>query len=764
MNEPSGVDKEPLVSSEAVERILGLIRQVFPDWAGFSDKRFEKEEVDYKQEAVRLAGELLSETELRRLVDEGRAEEVVDRLDRVGKHNNLLYRARPRQGDLGILYHEELNKPEFARAVLDLLHGDGPSPVRLERYADWVDRSHLPNKWTFPTYFLFLCHPASEMFVKPVTTTSLFSLIGSDATFRGRPTAHQYSHVLDITQELLRALHRFGPRDMVDIQGLIWRATQEAAAPGEHDEEETQGDDDKSTPRSVSVPPAVTAGWFTRRTFELLEGLHRTPKRDYYIAHKAEFQQYVEQPFKDFFARVVSALPQPVVDRMETEKNVFARIPKNDYGRGGAWGFYWGALYPQDGKRIEDAQLYILLDHECLRYGFSIGRYGDERRDTFLRGLNQHLRDVRDSVEENLPGVELLFGRWDLTEEPRPTSWTQWSERLDEVGAQAFRMLPAKQVPTQDKEELAEEIARTFVALFPLVLLAGGEHFHDEADELGESLAPEYTLESCSKDTFIPIEQLRRWIRTIERKKQAIFYGPPGTGKTFIAQHLTRHLIGGGAGFTDLIQFHPAYSYEDFIQGIRPLTSAAGALTYEMVQGRFLDFCRKAAAVEDTCVLIVDEINRANLSRVFGELMYLLEYRDAQIPLAGGRSFRVPPNVYLIGTMNTADRSIALVDHALRRRFAFLHLRPMYDTLQRFHEGKSYPVASLIEVLREINNQIGDPHYEIGVSFFLRDDLAQQVEDVWRTEIEPYLEEYFFDQQDKVEGFRWESVHARLKT
>jgi 5-methylcytosine-specific restriction protein B len=112
--------------------------------------------------------------------------------------------------------------------------------------------------------------------------------------------------------------------------------------------------------------------------------------------------------------------------------------------------------------------------------------------------------------------------------------------------------------------------------------------------------------------------------------------------------------------------------------------------------------------------------------------------------------------------MNTADRSIALVDHALRRRFAFLSLRPMYEILVRFHENNGYPVTSLVELLREVNNQIGDPHYEIGISFFLRTDLAQQVEDIWRMEVEPYLEEYFFDQQDKVDAFRWASVRARL--
>ena len=109
-----------------------------------------------------------------------------------------------------------------------------------------------------------------------------------------------------------------------------------------------------------------------------------------------------------------------------------------------------------------------------------------------------------------------------------------------------------------------------------------------------------------------------------------------------------------------------------------------GQMTFERMPGRFLQFCNRARAAKDgaPCVLIIDEINRGNLSRIFGELMYLLEYRDKQIPLADEESlFGIPLNVYIVGTMNTANRSIAIVDHALRRRFSFIHLAPDYDVL-----------------------------------------------------------------------------------
>lgn len=274
------------------------------------------------------------------------------------------------------------------------------------------------------------------------------------------------------------------------------------------------------------------------------------------------------------------------------------------------------------------------------------------------------------------------------------------------------------------------------------------------------SVNPEYSLEEFSDEAGFEVELLERWVRAIDRKGQAILYGPPGTGKTFAAERLARHLIGGGDGFTSVVQFHPAYAYEDFMQGIRPQT-VDGALQYPMVPGRFLEFCREAGNRGGRCVLIIDEINRANLSRVFGELMYLLEYRNQEVPLAGGGPFRIPGNVRLIGTMNTADRSIALVDHALRRRFAFLQLYPNYEVLRKFHRRTGFPVDGLIEALTHVNKEIADPHYQIGTSFFLSDDLARDIEDIWRMEIEPYLEEYFFDRSEKADPFQWESVRQK---
>jgi DNA polymerase III delta prime subunit len=279
-------------------------------------------------------------------------------------------------------------------------------------------------------------------------------------------------------------------------------------------------------------------------------------------------------------------------------------------------------------------------------------------------------------------------------------------------------------------------------------------------EEAEPVLQPRYTLDDLVEDTGFEKNLVDKWIRSLDRKKQIILQGPPGTGKTYVAERLARLKVSETEGFWEIIQFHPTYAYEDFIQGIHPQI-VGGSLSYEIKGGRFFEFCTKASEhVGAPCVLVIDEINRANLSRVFGELMYLLEYRDREIPLAYKGALQIPPNVHIIGTMNTADRSIALVDFALRRRFSFISLKPDYDVLKAHLERDQLPAMSLIRVLEAINKQIKDQNYAIGISFFLKLDLKNTLRDVWEGEIEPYLDEFFYDSLDKVAPFRWERLIA----
>jgi len=1303
------------LEQQKLDEIIALVRKRYPNWKGFSDPDFMEDEVSYKQETIAKAREQLRREELQRLLDEGHFDEIVERLDALGKDNNLLWRSVPMKGDLGILYQEDLDKPSFCHTIFDLLHGQGQSHERLRRYAEYVKERGLPNKWTFPTYFLFLTHPDTEMFVKPRTTKWFLQFVGGPKTFASVPTPPTYATIKSLAQQLRDGLQEYGPRDMVDIQGLIWAcarvtrgsssdlvskekkvefirlfeefsrdysskpvgkehirryskgrdeakrnydsvlvaeelgedvtdlvllkllpyaeteanrergawihvapattgdlrkkfegagwtdskdwpriaeaifhlvrrcaddpdelpaacaefsnlpytkglqtgmltpilnalrpddftlinnksrrivnylantshgqklaeypATNETAkelvrelsgamgahdlpgvrdsdlldmfshwliavkkydfggtrywkiAPGAgawnweacreggfmaigweelgdlsdlgqaefdarqeellslHDDWTKQGTDQvwkfatiKEGDRIVAnlgtqkvlgvglvtgpyyytpnvrhghrvpvewedtvsrkideggwrrtlieltrekyaeiskAPPIENVlaqpfgqvfkdrdeaewafglltdatrrlgltgvdderfsltlrrnrkntfllrlnygGWvvmsflgpeagrwrialdlleekaqtlerfirggfsqreeeprisyyappldvvrdtegpvlpafhaalevigerfshwkktnyrrahnpdiwaavvdparleklldegikseppeayFGEEAFNLLEQLALDPTVDFYSSRRNDFKVELLSPFRQLMRDVAAQLHPHIREVMETENRVFSRIPKNDFGRGGAWPFYWGAFYPKGGRRQEEAQLFASINHQRLEFGFSIGEYGNERRLRFRRNCREYQLALTSLLREGLDDTSLYFGEIEdfvggeslVARTPRSQlSWREWLGDPAADGIRVVVILPADDVISLSKDELMDKALLVFERLFPLVLLAIED---DPLPAIGRYLGveepeppdmnPEYPLSECAEETGFDQELLARWIRAVERKGQAIIYGPPGTGKTYIAERLARHLVGGGYGFVELVQFHPAYAYEDFIQGIRPEATEDGGLDYPVLSGRFLQFCREAESREGKCVLIIDEINRAKLAQVLGELMYLLEYRDREIPLAYGGRFRIPKNVRIIGTMNTADRSIALVDHALRRRFAFLALYPKFDLLLRYHEQNKtgFPVQSLIKTLRNLNAEIGDHHYEVGITFFLHQDLRDQIRDIWSMEIEPYLEEYFFDQPEKVNSFRWEVVGKEI--
>ncbi|MEN0022226.1 MAG: AAA family ATPase [Microbacterium sp.] len=241
--------------------------------------------------------------------------------------------------------------------------------------------------------------------------------------------------------------------------------------------------------------------------------------------------------------------------------------------------------------------------------------------------------------------------------------------------------------------------------------------------------------------------------KALHRRGQIILYGPPGTGKTFVARALADTLRQPGT-VIKRIQFHPSYTYEDFFAGYRPVTDESGQLSFSLTRGPLREIADEARRNPDVPhVLMIDEINRANISKVFGELYYLLEYRDDAIDVLyagsgddGGKSFTLPANVLIIGTMNTADRSIALLDSAMRRRFSFFELHPdvapVKDILVRWatHHPQTLPVAELFE---RLNSSIRDREDRVGPSHLLRaDDLSEDdLNAVWEESFLPLLEE-----------------------
>jgi 5-methylcytosine-specific restriction protein B len=252
-------------------------------------------------------------------------------------------------------------------------------------------------------------------------------------------------------------------------------------------------------------------------------------------------------------------------------------------------------------------------------------------------------------------------------------------------------------------------------------------------------------------------------------KKQIIFYGPPGTGKTYLATKLARHLTEDGA--VKLVQFHPSYTYEDFFEGFRPEPGGSGTLTFTLRAGPFRDFAEVAAANPSTAyILIIDEINRANLAKVFGELYFLLEYRDQSISLeySPDTEFVLPENLFLIGTMNTADRSIARIDNAMRRRFVFVELDPRIPPVQgllsRWLDARDLPMDAAL-LLDELNQRIEDSDAAIGPSYLMDKRIYQRedgLERVWQYQIMPLLEDLFYGQSDLDEHYGLPSLRKAI--
>lgn len=268
------------------------------------------------------------------------------------------------------------------------------------------------------------------------------------------------------------------------------------------------------------------------------------------------------------------------------------------------------------------------------------------------------------------------------------------------------------------------------------------------------------TLDWLQEQTYWDRDRLEEVLASLQDvTPQVVLAGPPGTGKTYVAERIARYLTGDEPLAQRTVQFHPTYGYEEFVEGLRPELTDKEQLVFRPSSGVIVSMTKDMEGSSEPRVLIIDEMNRANLPRVFGELLYLLEYRGQPINLLYTEDFALPANLHIIGTINTADRSIRSIDVALRRRFDFFECPPDPQILERHYAPTGRGTTDIQELtrgFRELNAKLAellDHHHTIGHSFFMQPHFNRtDLHRVWRHQILPLLEDYFFDDPDLLEG------------
>jgi len=278
----------------------------------------------------------------------------------------------------------------------------------------------------------------------------------------------------------------------------------------------------------------------------------------------------------------------------------------------------------------------------------------------------------------------------------------------------------------------------------------------------------EVSHDELSESLFVPQDWLDEVLWLLEDKRGIVFYGPPGTGKTHMAMSIAAH-VQPKLARRRLIQFHPNYGYEEFFEGYRPADGAGGTLRLTKTPGPL----RKMAEMAedgDPVVLVIDELNRGNLPKIFGELFFLLEYREesASLLYSPDESFSLPESLFVIGTMNTADRSIALVDQALRRRFHFVGLFPgevpVAGMLRGFLTRYRPDMTWLCDLLEEANMRLGDPNTAIGPSHFMRDDIDElTARRIWKYSVLPTIADQYYGDEDGLKQFDFDALRKRIQ-
>jgi MoxR-like ATPase len=511
-------------------------------------------------------------------------------------------------------------------------------------------------------------------------------------------------------------------------------------------------------------------------------------RRSWMERQRDRYRFAVREPLAELCRALTERYVEPVLRQthgwdLETRAGIgraLSSVVKNDYGRSVPYHeALWITFYRRDrGGKRDDVQLFVRLAADGVSFGIRLGRDARAAGRQFRDAVRDHADMLYQALAAGGTFAHCRFGHAeDLSDAVVPADAGELRDWAAGRSLVAGRCLSADD-PLLTSEDLVGEILLTFDRLLPAYVCAVADDALPFLNRrIGRQCENETDrIESFRRATSLSDAWLRRALDLIALKRQLILQGVPGTGKTFVARHLARLLTHGRDDAVRLVQFHPSYSYEEFVEGIKPRTIEVDGrheVTYPVEDGLLCSFAAEAAREpSEPFVLLIDEINRGNLPRIFGELLYLLEYRDQALTLPySKRAFRLPANLYLIGTMNAADRSVAHIDQALRRRFSFLEMPPDAAVLARWLEahpprGGDAFAGSLVKLFEELNARLTADlgvERQIGHSYFMLPELDDdKLAAIWDHHICPLLAEYFSSQPGRAAAYNLSDLlHGR---
>ena len=542
-------------------------------------------------------------------------------------------------------------------------------------------------------------------------------------------------HLTDQDQAMdIRPFYRSVTMPPAEVNALAAGIKQDVAAK-ELAEDEQENDDGSEMQEHE---------YYTRDTVDfLLELPEHTNDRDWHSANKRRYEETLRNPTRT----LVESLRENPIAKLDPEVSATSRnvsiLKKNDYGQGGYHDHYWAAFYaPEAGSKIKSCQLFfrMLAANHVFRYGFSFGNSCKEIVANFKNALERDPTAVTEYLRTAPPDTLV---RPSDNDEDQGIDANAFADLLVQSKAgfgfgnqiNIIRQFDLAELPDK-ADSLANEIGAFFTWVWPFFQAARTGVWNEQVPPLDDESSPDtfdedapQSLAELSRRSALPLEKLQSIEDALLTKQQVILTGPPGTSKTYIAAMFARYFSAATGsrvqGDNSTIFMHANWAYEDFFEGIKPFT-VNGELRFAPKLGCFLEWIESLSQHTPNArhVLVLDEINRCDTAAVMGELLQLLEYRGRGVRLLSGRNFRFPTNVYIIGTMNSADRSIGRMDLALRRRFLWLDLLPDYEVLQTWlNRPGNNPSGFSSDALKECNQILENrgitPEQQVGHALFM---------------------------------------------